>query len=76
MVSGSGISLAIYKSAPRPRQITTPASHCSVFTDQMLFLLPNQQRQDLGTGVCQLKRSWRMEVSQWDSGAKTLKETA
>jgi len=30
-VSGSGISWAIYKSAPRFRQITTPAPHHSVF---------------------------------------------
>ena len=30
-VSGSGISWAIWKSAPRSRQITTPAPHCSVF---------------------------------------------
>ena len=30
-VSGSGISWAICKSAPRSRQITTPASHHSVF---------------------------------------------
>jgi len=30
-VSGSGISWAIYKSAPRSRQITTPAPHHSVF---------------------------------------------
>jgi len=30
-VSGSGISWAICKSAPRPKQITTPASHHSVF---------------------------------------------
>ena len=29
--SGSGISRAICKSAPRSRQITTPAPHCSVF---------------------------------------------
>ena len=43
--SGSGISLAICKSALRSRQITTPASHHSVFTCQMLFLPPNQQRQ-------------------------------
>jgi len=27
IVSGSGISWAICKSAPHPRQITTPASH-------------------------------------------------
>ena len=31
IVSGSGISWAICKSAPRPRQITTPTSHHSVF---------------------------------------------
>ena len=31
IVSGSGISWAICKSAPRSRQITTPASHHSVF---------------------------------------------
>jgi len=33
------------KSAHRPRQITTPASHHSVFTGQMPFLPPNQQFQ-------------------------------
>ena len=30
-VSGSGISWAVCKSAPRSRQITTPAPHHSVF---------------------------------------------
>jgi len=44
IVSGNGISWAISKSAPCPRQITTPASHRSIFTGQMPFLLPNQQR--------------------------------
>ena len=44
-VSGSDISWAICKSAPWPRYITTPASHHSVFTGRMPFLLPNQQRQ-------------------------------
>jgi len=44
-VSGSGISWAIYKSAPCPRQITMAAPHHSVFTGQMPFLLPNQQHQ-------------------------------
>ena len=33
------------KSASCYRQITTPAPHCSVFTGQMPFLPPNQQRQ-------------------------------
>ena len=44
-VSGSGISWAICKSAPRFRQITTPAPHHSVFTGRMPFLPPNQQHQ-------------------------------
>ena len=46
---GSGISWNTSKqskqSAPRPRQITTPTPHHSIFTGQMLFLMPNQQRQ-------------------------------
>jgi len=45
IVSGSGISWAICKPAPRPRQMTMPVPHHSVFTDWMLFLPPNQQRQ-------------------------------
>jgi len=44
-VNGSSISWAIYKSAPRYRQITMPAPHHSVSTGWMLFLPPNQQRQ-------------------------------
>ena len=44
-VSGSGISWAICKSAPRSRQTTTPAPHHSVFTGRMPFLPPNQQHQ-------------------------------
>ena len=44
-MSGSGISWAICKSAPRSRQIAMPAPHRSVFTDEMPFLLPNQQSQ-------------------------------
>ena len=44
-VSGSGISWAVCKSAPRSRQITTPAPHPSVFTGRMPFLPPDQQRQ-------------------------------
>ena len=44
-VSSSGISWAICKSAPRSRQITTPAPHHSVFTGRMPFLPPSQQRQ-------------------------------
>ena len=44
-VSDSGVSWAIRKYAPRSRQITTPAPHHSVFTGQMPFLPPDQQRQ-------------------------------
>jgi len=44
-VSGSGISWAIYKSAPRSRQTTTAAPHHRFFTGWMPFLPPNQQRQ-------------------------------
>ena len=44
-VSGSGTSWAICKSAPRSRQITTPAPHRSVFTGRKPFLPPNKQRQ-------------------------------
>jgi len=45
IVCGNGISWAICKSAPHPRQITMPASHHSVFTGWMPFLPPNQQHQ-------------------------------
>jgi len=44
-VSGSGISWAIGKSAPRSRQIAMPATNRSVFTGRMPFLPPNQQHQ-------------------------------
>jgi len=44
-VSGSGVSWAVCKSAPRCREITTPAPHHSVFTGRMPFLPPNQQHQ-------------------------------
>ena len=43
--SGSGISWAVCKSAPRSRQRTMPAPYHSVFTGRMPFLPPNQQRQ-------------------------------
>ena len=44
-MSGSGISWAICKSAPRSGQITVPAPQHSFFTGRMPFLPPNQQRQ-------------------------------
>jgi len=45
IVSGSGISWATCKSAPRPRQITTPASYHSVFyrTDALPAAQPTGQ---------------------------------
>jgi len=43
--TGSDISWTICKSfAPHSRQITTPVPHRSVITNQMPFLLTNQQR--------------------------------
>jgi len=45
IVSGSDISWAMCKSAPRSRQITTPAPHNIVFTGRMPFLPPDQQHQ-------------------------------
>ena len=51
-VSGSGISWAICKSAPRSRQITTPVPHTQFFTGRVPFLPPNQQRQSTdGTNI-------------------------
>ena len=49
-VSGSGISWAICKSAPRSRQITVPAPYHSFFTGRMPFLPPNQQCQSTVNG--------------------------
>jgi len=46
-MSGSGISWAICKSAPRSRQITTPAPHHSVLRGWMPFLPPKQQHQSI-----------------------------
>jgi len=44
-MSGSGISWAICKSAPRSRQITMQHSTTQFFTGRMPFLPPDQQRQ-------------------------------
>ena len=50
-MSGSGISWAICKSAPRSRQTTTPAPHTLFFTGRMPFLPPNQLCQST-EGTC------------------------
>jgi len=42
---GSGISWTIANN--HSRQITTPTSHHSIFTGQMVFLTPNQQCQSI-----------------------------
>jgi len=53
-VSGSGISWAICKSAPRFRQITMPTPHHSVFYRPDAFLPPNQQCQST-EGSCTVR---------------------
>jgi len=64
-VSGSGISWAICKSAPRSRQITTPAAHHSVFyrPDALPATQPT------------VSKHWRLEIlhmstsqSRWQTG--------
>ena len=55
-VSGSGISWAIGKSAPRSRQITTPTTQV-FFTGRMPFLPPNQQCQST-EGICVWLGQW------------------
>ena len=65
-VSGSGISWAICKSVPRPRQITTPAPHHSVFfTGRMPFLPPNQQHQST-EGMRLVRKKW-IKTDKWGS---------
>ena len=54
-VSGSGISWAICKSAPRSRQITMLAPHHWLIRGRMPFLLPNQQRQSTEGKTSNLK---------------------
>ena len=64
-VSGNGISWAICKSAPRSRQITTPAPHRSVFfTGRMPFLPPNQQCQSTEGDIPTNSNSQQLERSK------------
>jgi len=72
-VSGSGISWAMCKSAPRSRQITTPVPHRSVFAGRMPFLPPNQQRQSTEGHftVCRnmINRNWpKMAMKTFKAG--------
>ena len=61
-VSGSGISWALCKSAPRSRQINKPAPHRSVFRGRMPFLPPNQQRQSTGGVALKAELKWFEKV--------------
>jgi len=64
-VSGSGISWAICKSAPRSRQITMPAPHhSSFFTGRMLFLPPNQQHQSTEGNLDTLVSPAKMDATE------------
>jgi len=56
-VSGSGISWAMYKSAPRSRQITMP----QFFTGRMPFLPPNQQCQSTEGTKCDSDNMTKIE---------------
>jgi len=73
-VSGSSISWAICKSAPRSRQITMPVPHHCFFTGWMPFLLPNQQHQSTegtGTFIALMKCYCRLQCSDavgWAAG--------
>ena len=75
-MSGSGISWAICKSAPRSRQMTMPAPHHSVFTGRMPFLPPNQQRQSSEVAKV-TKESEKLQVlnrSDFEPVTDTVKE--
>ena len=65
-VSGSGISWATCKSAPRSRQITTPAPHHTVFYRPDALLPPNQQHQSTESFKCHNK-SILITVTMTDS---------
>jgi len=67
-VSGNGIRWAICTSAPRPRQIISPAPHHSVFRVRLPFLLPNQQHQcteGTVTWLEQIKAHITVKTYQW-----------
>ena len=57
-VSGSGISWAICKSAPRSRQITMPTPHHSVFTGQMSFEHLTTEKNKTNDSVTQVNIEW------------------
>jgi len=57
---GSGMSWTTSKqSATQSRQITTPKPHHSIFTGQMLFLMPNQQCQSTENNTVKTKFAFK-----------------
>ena len=65
-VSGSDISWAVCKSAPRSRLITMPAPHHSVCYRPDVFLPPNQQRQSTeGNCLVTLTQRKNKPLSHW-----------
>ena len=72
-VSGSGISWAICKSAPRSRQNTMPAATTQFFTGQMPFLLPNQRVKALKAGNI---KEFNRQLSGWHAYKLTYNQTA
>jgi len=84
-VSGSGISRAVRKSAPRSRQITTLAPPpLSFFTGRAPFLPPNQRRQSIegialreSAPLTQITRK-KEHTTQWEGMIElnTLKQTS
>ena len=71
-VSGSGISWAICKSAPRSRQITMPAPHRSIFIGRMPFLSPNQQCQRYLSIPCLRSIRTRLQAGFLSEGCTRL----
>jgi len=63
-MSGSGISWAICKSAPRSRQITTPAPHHSVFYRPDALPAANQQCQSTKSTNININNKSQM-INKW-----------
>jgi len=69
----SGISWTICKqSASRSRQITTSTPHRSIFIDQMLFLMPNQQCESTeGTSTERTMKKMRKVMKKPETNTET-----
>ena len=75
IVSGSGISWALYKSAPRPRQIAMPAPTAQFFTGRMPFLPPNQQHQITADTQYSMKNAANLQLHAFNAVVKNLPST-